>query len=70
MFPGQRGRGVGTALLARVLEAAQERYTAVSLSVTASNPARRLYERAGFIVLKEEAGTLTMQRTFGKGGMV
>jgi ribosomal protein S18 acetylase RimI-like enzyme len=48
VVPGHRGRGVGTALLGRLLEAARDLYESVSLSVSSDNPAVRLYERAGF----------------------
>jgi GNAT superfamily N-acetyltransferase len=48
--PAARGSGLGTALLARLLADAREQGTAaVSLSVRESNPARRLYERLGFV---------------------
>jgi GNAT superfamily N-acetyltransferase len=44
-----RGRGVGSALLDAVLTLAREQgHRAISLSVGRRNPARRLYERAGF----------------------
>jgi GNAT superfamily N-acetyltransferase len=46
--PEHRGRGVGTALLERLLEAARSVYASVSLSVSSDNPAVRLYERMGF----------------------
>jgi ribosomal protein S18 acetylase RimI-like enzyme len=46
--PGRRDGGVGGLLLEGVLTAARRRYPGVSLSVRADNPARRLYERAGF----------------------
>jgi len=47
--PGQRGRGVGTDLLRAGLSWLRGRgYRRVLLNVTAGNPARRLYERAGF----------------------
>jgi ribosomal protein S18 acetylase RimI-like enzyme len=48
VLPQWRGRGVGSALLRRLLASARERHTRVSLSVNAANPARRLYERLGF----------------------
>ena len=54
VFPGFRGRGVGTALLDRLLETAGD--VPVSLSVSEANPARRLYERAGFVAFGEPAG--------------
>lgn len=45
----ERGKGIGQALLAALLALARdEGYGAVSLSVDRQNPARRLYERAGF----------------------
>jgi GNAT superfamily N-acetyltransferase len=44
-----RGRGIGRALLDAMLATARgQGYRAVSLSVDRQNPARRLYERAGF----------------------
>jgi GNAT superfamily N-acetyltransferase len=44
-----RGRGVGGALLAALLELAREQgHRTLSLSVHRQNPARRLYERVGF----------------------
>jgi len=55
--PEWQGQGLGRELLARSLGALQERgYEGVSLSVTADNRhAVALYERFGFIVLKEFA---------------
>ena len=54
VFPGHRGRGVGTALLRRLLSG--HGGGAVSLSVSAANPARRLYGRFGFRPVGEPAG--------------
>jgi len=50
--PAVRGRGIGTALLeAAVAEAARQGAHKLTLRVLASNaPARRLYEKAGFVV--------------------
>ncbi len=47
--PAARGTGLGTALLTRLIAEARSRYPAISLSVRAENPARRLYTRIGFI---------------------
>lgn len=51
--PNHLGRGIGTLLLRHVLAAAREQYSAVVLSVRATNPARHLYERLGFVVFGE-----------------
>lgn len=51
--PDHLARGVGTLLLTHMLAAAKEQYAAVVLSVRANNPARRLYERMGFVVFGE-----------------
>ena len=56
-----RGRGVGTLLLAALVEVAREQgVEALSLSVEADNSARRLYERFGFRTVGEVGGSLTM----------
>ncbi len=61
VLPDKRGRGAGAELLARLIRSAQGRYPALSLSVSTSNPAIRLYERAGFQTVKEAGGSLTMK---------
>jgi len=53
VVPKYIGKGVGTRLLAQVLDAAKAVYPAVVLSVRATNPAKRLYERLGFVVIDE-----------------
>jgi ribosomal protein S18 acetylase RimI-like enzyme len=61
VLPAHRGRGIGTALLAELMDRARERrLPALSLSVERDNPAARLYERAGFRTIREEDGSLTM----------
>lgn len=52
LYPEHRGRGIGTALMRRMLaklEAAG--YARVSLSVQKENPALRLYKRLGFRII-------------------
>jgi ribosomal protein S18 acetylase RimI-like enzyme len=51
VVPAAIGQGIGGALLGALLNLARGQYTAVALSVRASNPARRLYERHGFVVV-------------------
>ncbi len=48
MLPEYRGRGIGTALIKYLFDAARGTYPAISLSVSPNNPAMRLYERLGF----------------------
>lgn len=49
VLPDYRGQGIGTNLLTKILEIAQNRFSGISLSVRANNPAVGLYERVGFI---------------------
>jgi GNAT superfamily N-acetyltransferase len=52
---GQRGRGVGTALLEAIHACAREQgVEQISLSVDHDNPARRLYERLGYVAIAPE----------------
>jgi ribosomal protein S18 acetylase RimI-like enzyme len=51
VVPAAIGQGIGGALLGRLLDLARSQYRAVALSVRASNPARHLYERHGFVVI-------------------
>ncbi|GAB5537590.1 MAG: GNAT family N-acetyltransferase [Rubricoccaceae bacterium] len=61
VHPGYRGRGLGTALLHRMLEDARDHFEAMSLSVSATNPAQHLYQRLGFTVITSSRdGSLTM----------
>lgn len=56
-----RGRGIGTRLLDALLaQARQAGVKTLSLSVEHDNPARRLYERTGFLTVNDEGGAFTM----------
>lgn len=60
----ERGKGIGTALLDHLIELARaRRIERLSLSVELDNPARRLYERAGFRALScsDSAATMVLQ---------
>jgi len=52
-LPEARGRGAGTAVLGALLEHAREQ-GATQVWASVRVPARRLYERAGFVVSSEE----------------
>ena len=60
--PEHRGRGIGSCLLDALLDRASQRHAAVSLSVSAANPAVRLYERLGFETVVESDASLTMRK--------
>jgi GNAT superfamily N-acetyltransferase len=62
VVPGYRGRGVGSALLERLIGAAGDRYPAVSLSVQEGNPAERLYRRFGFEAVSEIGAARTLRK--------
>lgn len=66
VLPENRARGIGSGLLAHLLDVAACRFQAVSLSVARNNPARRLYERYGFKKVGESADSLTMLRHFSE----
>jgi ribosomal protein S18 acetylase RimI-like enzyme len=51
--PEYQGQGVGTRLISEVLQDAHARGLTVALRVLKVNPARRLYERLGFVVVGE-----------------
>ena len=61
--PEARGCGVGTQLLQRLLQRADESYESVSLSVSVQNPALRLYERLGFTSMTVDGASMTMRRS-------
>jgi ribosomal protein S18 acetylase RimI-like enzyme len=57
----QRGRGIGSQLLAELLTRARAAgLERVSLSVETDNPARNLYQRAGFVPVGRSGGAETM----------
>jgi ribosomal protein S18 acetylase RimI-like enzyme len=56
VLPDWRGQGIGTRCLQDLLSAAARRNLPVTLQVAFENPARRLYERLGFVLTGAEDG--------------
>jgi GNAT superfamily N-acetyltransferase len=50
----QQRRGIGTKLLKRLIQEADRSHVPLRLSTAKINPARRLYERLGFSVERED----------------
>ena len=63
VFAPGRGRGVGTALMKRMLSELKENGSArVSLSVQKTNAALHLYKRFGFVVIRESGEEYIMEK--------
>ncbi|WP_204039151.1 GNAT family N-acetyltransferase [Acrocarpospora phusangensis] len=60
--PGLQGKGIGSAVLGRLLERCDREEAAVRLNVLQGSSARRLYERHGFIVEAEDEVDVFMVR--------
>ena len=63
VYPECRGQHVGSLLLGTLVSRARaDGYRAISLSVAAANPARRLYVRHGFEVVARAAARRRRRR--------
>ena len=65
VLPEFRGRGIGSNLMTELFSIISQKYKAVSLSVTAENPAMKLYQRLGFEVVKMDGNSVTMKKQVG-----
>jgi ribosomal protein S18 acetylase RimI-like enzyme len=63
VLPEYRGCGIGSKLLATLIAHARNHYPALSLSVSADNPAARLYQRLGFETLGRAGTSLVMRKS-------
>ena len=63
VIASRRHEGIGSRLLAGLIDASvAQGCSAISLSVREANPARRLYEAAGFVPVKKHGTSWTMVR--------
>ncbi len=65
LLPEFRGRGIGSKLMKELFSTVSPKYKAISLSVTAENPAMKLYQRFGFEVAKIDGNSATMKKLVG-----
>ena len=63
LMPGSRDGGIGTALLTAIQDHARARDKSVDIFVERINPAKSLYDRLGFTVIREEDVYLEMEWT-------
>jgi ribosomal protein S18 acetylase RimI-like enzyme len=61
--PAQTGRGIGTSILGKLIR--RQGRKVLSLTTFDDNPAKRLYERLGFVVVRREGARLSMERAPG-----
>jgi GNAT superfamily N-acetyltransferase len=62
LLPEFQRRGIGTALIQRIISEAHARGRPVRLQVFTMNPARRLYERLGFLLTGATRTHLQMEK--------
>jgi len=66
VIASRRHQGIGRRLLVGLIEASlAQGYSAMSLSVREDNPARRLYESVGFVLVEKDGTSWTMVREAG-----
>jgi ribosomal protein S18 acetylase RimI-like enzyme len=70
VLPEQRGRGIGTAVLERVLAEGTASGRPVTIHVERFNPALRLYERLGFRQVEDKGVYLLLERCPPAGDQV
>lgn len=61
VLPELQGRGIGTHLLGEIIGQARNADASLRLGVLNVNPARRLYERLGFLEIEETSDSVKMR---------
>jgi predicted GNAT family acetyltransferase len=62
LLPAHRARGLGTAILGELAAEADAAQRGLSIHVECTNPARRLYERLGFVAVETGEVYVLMER--------
>lgn len=62
ILPTFQGKGIGSFLIEYVFDIARKLSKSVTLKVLKNNPAKRLYERYGFVMVGEDAHEFFMRR--------
>jgi ribosomal protein S18 acetylase RimI-like enzyme len=62
VLPGFRGRGIGTLLLSSLATESDASGVPLTIHVERGNPARRLYERLGFVEAEDKGVYLFLRR--------
>jgi ribosomal protein S18 acetylase RimI-like enzyme len=65
ILPEYRGMGIGSKLMAHLIENLPSIYTAICLSVSSLNPAKRLYQQLGFEVVQKKDESFIMVKHCG-----
>ena len=66
VIASRRREGIGRRLLVDLIDASvAQGYSSISLSVREDNPARRLYESVGFVLVEKDGTSWTMVRPAG-----
>lgn len=68
LLPAYRGRGLGGAILRRLAAEADQAKVSMNLHVEAHNPARRVYDRLGFVPVGDTGVYLHMRRVPAAAG--
>jgi ribosomal protein S18 acetylase RimI-like enzyme len=63
LLPEHRGRGIGTSVIRALLDEAAASGRRLSIHVEKHNPARRLYERLGFVEVADRGLYVLMEAT-------
>lgn len=61
--PGSQNKGIGAKALQKITSEAEMKGLRAALSVLTTNPAKRFYEREGFVVVSQTKERIRMERT-------